>query len=66
MSLRPTDLGVAFEPDSEPIAGQVRLADGSTTPFRGYVQLIAAIEQAHRMSSGCSASPERVGDPGDG
>ena len=42
-----TRLGVSIKPGSEPIAGQIRLPDGSTTPFEGYVQLIAAVERAH-------------------
>jgi hypothetical protein len=66
MSFRRSDLGVSFEPGSEPIAGEVRLADGSTTTFRGYVQLIAAVEQAHRLSSSDQASRERVGELGEG
>ncbi len=57
MSSRQSDLGVAFEPGSEPIAGEIRLADGSTTTFRGYVQLIAAVDQAHRKSSRRSDEP---------
>lgn len=40
-------LGVSIKPGSEPIAGKVRFPDGSTTPFEGYVQLIAAVEHAH-------------------
>lgn len=43
----PTRLGVSIRPGSDPIAGQVRLPDGTTTPFEGYVQLIAAVERAH-------------------
>jgi hypothetical protein len=39
---------VALHPRSDPIAGEVRLPDGSTTTFCGYAQLIAAVDRAHR------------------
>ena len=42
-----TRLGISIMPSSDPIAGQVELPDGTTTPFEGYVQLIAAVERAH-------------------
>ena len=52
-----TRLGIIIKPGSEPIAGQVRLPDGSTLAFEGYVQLIAAVERVHEAASvGESAS----------
>lgn len=48
MKTNAAQLGVTIELGSDPIAGLVRLPDGRETPFEGYVQLIAAVEQAHK------------------
>jgi len=56
METKQANLGLTIEPGSEPISGQVRLPDGSTTAFEGYVQLIAAIERAHDPDA--AASPD--------
>jgi hypothetical protein len=53
------NLGVEFERNSDPIAGEVRHPDGSTTRFQGYVQLIAAVERAHRgATDGAAPGPD--------
>lgn len=53
------DLGVEFERNSDPIAGEIRHPDGSTTRFQGYVQLIAALERAHGgAAEGAAPGPE--------
>lgn len=41
-----TELTLAIEPRSDPIAGRIRFPDGSVTPFEGYLQLVAAVERA--------------------
>ena len=46
MSAVEPSIGITVEPRSEPIAGSIRLGDGSTERFEGYLQLIAALEQA--------------------
>jgi hypothetical protein len=47
MAADTAQLGISIEPGSEPIAGKIRQPDGTSAPFHGYVQLIAAIERAH-------------------
>ena len=47
---------MTIETGSDPIAGRLALPDGSSTPFEGYVELIAALE---RLREGALASPPR-------
>jgi len=44
-----TELNIRLESGSDPIAGQIRLHNGTTLTFAGYVQLIEAVELAHGL-----------------
>jgi len=47
-------LTVTIEAGSDPIAGRLALADGSSTHFEGYMELVAALE---RLRAGAPTSP---------
>ena len=49
-------IGLTVEVRSEPIAGSIRLPNGATERFEGYLQLIAALESAR------SAGPNPADD----
>lgn len=53
------ELTVTIETGSDPIAGRLALPDGSSTPFEGYVELIAALERLRE-----SAPTDRAETPG--
>lgn len=50
------ELTVTIESGSDPIAGRLALPNGSSTPFEGYVELIAALE---RLRGEALASPPK-------
>jgi len=39
------ELRLSIDPGSDPIAGRIGPPGGSETPFEGYVQLVAALEE---------------------
>ena len=57
---KPADLSLMIQPGSEPITGQFRLPDGSTAPFEGYLELIAAIERVHNPGPDVRSAADRV------
>jgi hypothetical protein len=59
MSADESPIGITVEPSSEPIAGSIRLANGATERFEGYLQLIAALECAR----GAGPNPTTPANP---
>jgi hypothetical protein len=55
-------LAIDFELDSEPIAGSLRHADGHTTDFNGWIQLVSLLQGAATTRSP-QAGPSHNGDP---
>jgi len=53
-------LTVTIEAGSDPIAGRLALADGSSAHFEGYMELIAALE---RLRGGAPTGPPQPNPP---
>jgi hypothetical protein len=62
MSPARTQVTLDFELDSEPIAGSVRYADGRTTAFNGWIQLVSLL-QAAATTRAASVDPVSNGTP---
>jgi hypothetical protein len=45
MQLERRELRLSIEPGSDPIAGRIGPPGGAQTPFEGYMQLVAALEE---------------------
>jgi hypothetical protein len=56
-------LTIDFELDSEPIAGSLQDADGRTTAFNGWIQLVSLL-QAAATTRLTQADPASNGNPG--
>ncbi|MGH2955740.1 MAG: hypothetical protein ACRDL6_01935 [Solirubrobacterales bacterium] len=50
MEREQAQLTVTIEAGSDPIAGHLALPDGESTPFEGYMELIAALERCSGKS----------------
>jgi hypothetical protein len=62
MSPEHASVTIDFELDSEPIAGSLQHADGRTTAFNGWIQLVSLLQAAAttRLSQ---ADPASNGNP---
>jgi hypothetical protein len=58
MSLERARVTIDFELDSEPIAGSLQYADGRTTAFDGWIELVSLLQAAAttRLSEADGAS----------
>ncbi|HEY1284575.1 MAG TPA: hypothetical protein VGF04_00665 [Solirubrobacterales bacterium] len=52
MQLEERELRLSIQPGSDPIAGRIGPPEGARTPFEGYVQLVAALEELRRGDDG--------------
>lgn len=57
-----TQIALSVDVGSDPISGQVTVASGPAAPFRGWIELAAAIEAARVPILGAGLSPG--GSPG--
>jgi hypothetical protein len=66
MQLEGQELRLSIKPGSDPIAGRIGRPGGSQTPFEGYMQLVAALEELRETGPGGQGDPPVPGLDGEG
>jgi len=61
MQLEGQELRLSIDPGSDPIAGRIGPPGGSQTPFEGYMQLVAALEEV-RGEGTLTGEPSRTAE----